>query len=504
MPFKEPVHNPEQLWLLPPSLDELVPECSEVRLISEALDAMDWSPVERGYSETGRPAYHPRILAKVLVYAYSRGIRSSRKIADLVRNDVRFMWLARMQHPDFHTIARFRKDRFEDLCHLFAESVRLCERAGLVLLGTVSVDGTKVRADASRESIYDAKRLEQELERIRQILRDAAEVDALEDERYGERCLDELPEQLRDPEQRRRLLQELAEQMEREGRRYLSATDPESGVMRTCEGVKPAFNLQAAVDVDSQVALGLEVTSEATDHGQLLPLLEQVEETTGVSPDVVLADAGYSDEETLKGLDERGQAALVNSVDAPRQRGGDPEFSPEKFVYDEARDCYLCPVGRELTFKGEYRGGSGTYRIYRASGCQVCSFYRRCVPRGRQSRRISVSVIAHLRGAMRQRLRSPEGQALYSRRMTSIEPVFGHLKQNLGFRRLLLRGLNGAKAECALMLTAHNLRKWASSVLSSTVGLYVVWVTAFQTFATRFISSVTAPCPAHAHSQNLF
>lgn len=471
MPFKEPAHKPGQLWLLPPSLEELVPEGADVRLFSEALDAMDWSQLEGGYSATGRPAYPPQILAKILVYAYSRGIRSSRQIAELVRNDVRFMWLAQMERPDFHTIARFRKEHFEDLCQLFVESVRICERAGLVSLLGLSVDGTKIRANASRKSVWDAKRIKAEMERIRQLLREADEEDCREDAQFGERELDELPEQLRDPEIRRIFLQELAREMEREGSRHHCTTDPESAMMKTREGVRPSYNVQTAVDVDSQVALGWDVIDKADDHGQLLPLIDQVENNTGFSPGTVLADAGYSDEQTLRGLDERGQDALLNSVDAPRQRGGDPEFAAEKFVYEEGRDCYLCPAGRELHINGEYRCGSGCYRMYRATGCQTCPFYRRCVPSGRKSRQVSVSVIAHLRKAMRQRLSSPEGRKLYSRRMSTIEPVFGHLKHNLGFRRFLLRGLNGAKAETALILTAYNLRKWVKMALLALSGL---------------------------------
>jgi len=206
--FKEPAQDPNQQWLFPPSLDDLVPAGSEVRLLSDAMDEMGWSALEGSYSETGRPAYHPRILAKVLVYAYSRGTRSSRRIEELVENDVRFMWLARGERPDFHTIARFRREKFCEIGVLLAESVRLCAAAGLVLLEWVAVDGTKVRANASKSSMYSADRLEAEREAIERVLREAEEVDEEEDRLYGEGNGREIPGEMRDPESRRRKLEE--------------------------------------------------------------------------------------------------------------------------------------------------------------------------------------------------------------------------------------------------------------------------------------------------------
>jgi len=462
--FKEPISNRDQVWLFPPSLDELVCEESDVRLLDEAMNQMDWSALESSYSETGRPAYDPRILAKALVYSYSKGIRSSRRIEDLICNDVRLMWLCECERPNFHTIARFRKEKFNELGELFAQSVRLCANAGLVLLKSVSVDGSKIRADVSVSSLYSADRLSKEREYIEGILREAEEVDAEEDRLYGESNGREIPEDMKDPVLRRGKLAELARRMREEGQRTISKTDPECRMMKCSDGVRPCYNVQAAVDTSSQVIVACDVTNAQRDHEQLAGMVERVKENTGSPPEVVLADAGYSSESTLVELSEMGQDALIPpSGERSGSESTSSAFAGDKFVFEKERDVLICPAGRELRFRTQHRKGSGTYRCYAASGCRGCEFYAECVPSGIGNRRIARSVVADLRESMRERLRSPEGRALFAARKATVEPVFGQIKHNRGFRRFVLRGVRGAAAEVYLVATAHNIMKWATA-----------------------------------------
>jgi len=461
--FKEPASSRGQVMLFPPSLDELVPLESEVRLLDEAMDSMDWSILESSYSEIGRPAYHPRAVAKALVYAYSKGIRSSRRIAEMVANDVRFIWLCEGDRPDYHTIARFRKDKFGELGELFVESVRLCARAGLVLLRSVSADGSKLRANVSRSSLYDEERLCKEREAIERILREAEAVDAEEDQLYGDRDGCELPEEMKDPVVRRQKLAELAEQLREQKRKTISESDPECRMMMSTQGVHPAYNVQAAVDAENQVIVAASVTNAERDHEQLPELLDQMEENTGLSAGVVLADAGYSSESTLTELALRGQEALIPACGDHKNQAVTSPFAADKFELNRKRDVLVCPAGRELGFRHEHRKGSGTYRRYAATGCRSCRFHSECVPSGRASRCVDRSVIAELRRDMRQKLNTPEGKALFAARKATVEPVFGRIKQNWGMRRLVLRGLNGAAAEVYLAATAHNLMKWVAA-----------------------------------------
>ncbi len=498
MPLKEPLYDRDQGWLFPPSLDDLVSADSEVRLVDSAMECLDWSKVESSYSDRGRPAYSPRVLAKVLVYAYSKGVRSSRKIAELVRNDVRFMWLAKMERPDFHTIARFRKDRFGELGELFGESVRLCAGAGLVLLSSVSVDGTKVAADVSKSSLYDQDRIARERSMVDEILHEAEEVDACEDREYGDWDGQSMPEEMKDPEVRRKRLEELAGRMRDEKCKQMSATDPDCRMMHTGRGnVQPCYNVQAAVDSANQIVVAADVTNAARDSAQLPGMVEQVRENVGMCPDVVLADAGYSSESSLTGLSEMGQEALVPACGEPRC-GSKVGLSSDAFVRDRKRDVLICPMGKKLGFMGEHRAGSGRYRRYSARGCKSCDLYEQCVPSGRGSRQVSLSVIADLREAMRRKLDSADGKRAFALRKYTVEPVFGHFKRNLGFDRFMLRGLAGVAAEVYLVATAHNIMKWATAQLSSRKWARLLCASLLRRFVSRpaFIPRLTSHAPA--------
>lgn len=465
--FKEPVTNRNQVMLFPPSLDELVPLESEVRLLDEAMESMDWSGLEGSYCQTGRPAYHPKRLAKALVYAYSKGVRSSRRIAELVLNDVRFIWLCEGERPDFHTIARFRKEKFGELSDLFVGSVRLCAEAGLVLLSSVSTDGSKFRAEVSRSSLYDEDRINSEREEIERILGEAEAVDAEEDRLYGGWDGCELPEEMKDPIARRERLAQLADEMRKQNRKIVSSTDPECRMMKSAEGVQPSYNVQAAVDSANQIIVAASVTNAETDHEQLPELLDQVEENTGLSPGVVLADSGYSSESTLIDLRNRVQEALIPACGEHKKEVLRGLFASENFEWDRERDVLICPAGKELVFRDEHRKGGGTYRRYAARGCCSCSFRAECVPPGRVSRCVSRSLIFDLRRDMRHKLDSPEGKALFAVRKKTVEPVFGRIKYNWGIKSFILRGLNGAATEVYLIATAHNLMKWVAARAAS-------------------------------------
>lgn len=463
--FREPKQDRKQVWLFPPSLEELVPLDSEVRLLDEAMDQMDWSSLEDSYSETGRPAYDPRIVSKVLVYAYCKGIRSSRRIEELSANDVRFMWLSEGERPDFHTIARFRKDKFGELSCLFVESVRLCARAGLVLLNAVAIDGTKLRADVSSSSLHTPEQISGEIAAIERILREAEEADCREDDLYGDNNGRQLPDEMRDMASRREKLAQLACEMREQDRKVISETDPECRLMRNGDGVvRACYNVQVAVDSKSQVIVAADVTTAEVDHELLPGMLEQVKENAGVSPDVVLADAGYSSESTLKALEAAGQDALIPASGQARCVKHNMDFSAERFVHDSERDVLTCPCGKELRFLRENRKGGGVYRVYGATGCRGCAHHCKCVPSGRASRVVNVSVIADLRRAMRDKLASQDGRKLFGLRKTTVEPVFGQMKHNAKFDRFGLRGMSGALAETYLMTTAHNVMKWVSAV----------------------------------------
>ena len=457
--FKGTPQDPKQFWLIAPSLDDMVSEKNEVRVLSELMENLNWKILESSYYDRGTPAYPPKVMTKILVFAYSKGVRSSRRIEELVESDVRYMWLAGGLKPDFHTIARFRKEKFDLLSQLFADSVRLCKSLGLVNLNIVAVDGTKIAADASRKSLYDSKRVDKELEEVKRILSEAEDVDKSEDAELGDHNGRDVPEHLQDAKSRKAILEDLKKKLDEGDARIISTSDEDCRMMKTTEGIKPAYNVQAAVDSQSQVVLAMKVTQRANDYSQLPDMISEVQKNCDMSGVMYLADTGYSDESTLKYLADTSQEALISLKRQSLVDTSNNLFSSNCFLADCDRDVLICPAGRELSFSYESQCGSGRYRTYSAHGCASCSFREQCVKLGRGSRRVSISCENTLRENMKDKLKSPAGKELYDLRKEIVEPVFGQTKHDRGCKRLLLRGISGAISEMSLVFLVHNLLK---------------------------------------------
>lgn len=463
---KETPQDPYQLWLITPNLNGMVSEDDEVRVFSDVMDQLDWSIMENSYHDRGTPSYPPIIMTKVLAFAYSKGIRSSRKIEELLKNDVRYMWLAQSHKPDFHTIARFRKEKFDYLCKLFADSVRLCKQLGLVNFNIVAFDGTKIPANVSRKSLYNMQRTDKELEAIKEILREADDVDNQENNDLGENTGREVPKHLLDSVKRKALLKEIKSKLKKSGAKTISSSDEDSRMMKTKDGLKHSFNVQAAVDSQNQVIVAMDVTNLSNDHGQLSEMVSKVEENCGVAPVMVLADTGYCDEPTLAALDEKEQESLICVKKQHKTMKDNNLFHSQCFIKDDEHDILICPAGRELTFSSENQCGSGRYRVYRAHGCASCSFRSKCIKSGKGSRRVSISCEERLRHKMIKKLENPAAKDLYGLRSQIVEPVFGQIKENRNFRRLLLHGFSGAIAEISLAFLTHNIQKCQKKAIS--------------------------------------
>jgi len=443
-------YQPDQPFLLPPSLREWLPEDHLAYFISDTIDALDLRALYERYEGDGRrnQPYHPAMLLKVLVYCYATGVFSSRRIAAKLVEDVALRVLAAGNRPDFRTINRFRQQHLETFGELFVEVVRLARRMGLVKLGTVALDGTKVRANASKHKAMSYERMQAEDRRLEQemraMLERAQQIDLAEDELYGaEHSGDELPQELRRREQRlakireakRALEAEQAGQDQARGRRagdgkvasgkrpqggvskyqreygepppkrQRNFTDPQSRIMQLQQGFEQCYNAQAVVEEGRQLIVAQQVGQNAADNGVLLELVDEVERNTGSKPQRVLADAGYRSEENFAGLEGR---QIEGFVALGREGRASPSDQPKV-------------------------GGAATAR-------------------------------------MRRRLAEPRGQQYYARRKGLVEPVFGWLKAGLGFRQFSLRGLRNVQGEWSLVTLALNLRRMAGMVPLATVG----------------------------------
>jgi transposase len=423
-------YNPDQLLILPPSLREWLPEDHLVYFVSDVVESLDLSAIYASYTEErGYPPYHPVLMTKLLLYGYATGIYSSRRLARSCVEDVAFRVLCAGDAPDFRTIAAFRRRHLDPLAGLFLQVLKLCREAGLVKLGHVAVDGTKLKANASKHKAMSYARLQEEETRLKaeiaRLLAQAEAEDRAEDARYGpEQRGDELPEELRYREGRLKKIQEAKAALEKKAREEAEQagrvdteaavpgpkaqrnfTDPESRILPdSSKAFVQGYNAQAAVEHGSQVIVATEVVQASNDKGQLVPMVEQVCENLEETPHVVSADSGYWREADLQTLESYEIDALI---------------APERIRHRQWREQSLCSEP---------------------------------VPAGLSRKEI-----------MRQRLRTAEGRAEYDKRKITAEPVFGQIKAARGFRQFLLRGLARVRSEWRLVCTVHNLLKLKGS-----------------------------------------
>jgi transposase len=433
------------MFLLPPSVDAFVPADSPTRILSEIIDRLDCRALYQRYAGGGAPAYDPKMMLKVLVFGYSQGIRSSRKLARALEHDLRFMFLSGMSRPDFHTLCRFRKENQGFLQDLFCQTVSLARSCGLVLLEHVAVDGTKLEANAARRNVVDREEMVRQLKRVEEavarILEEADAADEAEDAELKGARGDEVPEELKDLEARKERLDEALRELQESGRKTLVTTDRESRLMKTHGGYRAAYNAQAAVDKEHQIIVAAEVTQQEGDTSQLEPMLDQVEANCEALPQTTSADSGYWSQQSLDYVKRRQTDAYIPAPSKTRSQ----RHALDGWVYDPQRDVFRSEAGREMGFSRERIKDGRRYRVYRTRSQGLKEVW---------VRQEDAWVLA-----LRSKLATPEGKAVYRLRQQTVEPVFGRMKEVLGLRRLLLRGLKGARIEYLLACSAHNLFK---------------------------------------------
>jgi len=465
-------------FLLPPSLDEFVPEDHEVRIISDVVDTLDASLLLSRYEGGGAPAYHPAMMLKVIIYAYSLGIYSSRRIAQGLKTDTAFMFLSGLQAPDFRTICLFRTQHASILPDLFVEVVRLCASLGMVGLGHIAFDGTKLKANAALRQSRDRDSLEKEIEcikeQVRQMIEASIRIDESEEQAYPDGDGSEMVKELWEKEYRLKRLDEARETLEREKLKRVNITDPESRLMQDSHrAIQPSYNGQIAVDEKEQVIVAADITQETTDHHELRKMVEVVEQNLGALPKEASADAGYSSYENLEYTQQKGlDAYMPDDFFAALEKKDQSEkrYHKSNFQYDQIRDVYICPEGKNLRRLQEMkRQGKPPFIIYRGESCKGCAVKEECTKGS--ARRITRDGRENLVEAMREKLRSEEGRAIYKKRLYTVEPVFGNMKWNRRRIMMSLRGLEKVRGEFSLMCLVHNVKKVVKGVLAGSVNL---------------------------------
>jgi transposase len=441
-------YHPNQLLLLPPDMKDWLPDDDLVYFIMEMLDRLDLSAIYDSYDGTkgGQPAFDPKMMVGLLLYAYCVGLPSSRKIEKATYYQVPFRVLTADQHPDHDTIAEFRKRHLKALSGFFVQILQLCQKVGLVKLGHVSLDGTKVKANASKHKAMSYGRMEKKSEEleaeVRRLLQEAQAVDDAEDALYGKgKRGDELPEELRFKQKRLEKIKEAMESLEQEAKAEADVkrkemaereqalkeqgkkrkgkkpkapgeepdpkaqrnfTDADSRIMKdsASKSFEQGYNCQVAVDDKSQIIIASGVTQQSNDKQQVKPMVEAIKDNTGGSkPRKVSADTGYFSESNIE------------------------------YLEGERIDGYLA------TGKHKHTDITESYR------------------RGR------IPKDATKKERMARKLRTKKGRETYSKRKQIVEPVFGQIKEVRGFRRFLLRGLKNVTGEWDLICLTHNVLK---------------------------------------------
>lgn len=487
--------NREQAWLMPPSLEELIPEDHPARFVDMLLGELDESEweamgVKMAGGPMGAPAYHPRALAGVWVYGFMDGIRSTRKLERACRDQIPYFWLSCMQRPDHNTLWRFYKAHRDHMRSLFRLTVEMAVGMDLLDLAFQAVDGTKVKASASRERMLEEEGLERLHGRLERAISEMEEQNEGENDPPPAR----LPKTLAGREALRqktagalRLVRggsgasqegveedNSPEETEPGGRpSRMSLSDPDARLLHARGGYMAGYNAQAVASPlasgDGMLITAADVAAPGQDdHAQLLPMINTAAANTGMHAGRTLADSNYHSGPNLARCEADGIAVLMPEANGQLQQ---KPFHKNNFTYHPERDLYTCPHGEELTCRGMQRRPEKSYDAMRykarPSVCRACPAFGECTS-GRDGRTIYVTPHEGLLKRHRETMAQEKSRELYRRRKHTVEPIFGILKEQMDGRRFLLRGIANVKAEWFLLAAAFNLRTlhrvWARGI----------------------------------------
>ena len=494
-----------------PSLESLIPKDDSVRIFEEVLNEVDWSPWEAAYKQPktglGQPAIHPRHIAGAILYGLYRGIRSSRKLEEACCYRFDFMWLVENRRLDHTTFAKFRTKFHAPLKDLFRQIGHIAMTLGLIRLGEVAFDGTRVKANNGRYKTRTAKTLEQKLQALDELFEQlTAKLAASDAEQAGQGSPTRLPAELADTQQRRQQVRAALEKAKAadEARRkqgvnpaknpaQIPTTDVDSRVMPNKEGgCAPNYTPTATTDGAAGFIVDCDVLAEVNEGAGAVPAVERIEETFGRRPERFLTDAGNNSGQIMAEMEQRGVefyapvASNQPQEGNPARRADPTQAVPESqwsalprnqqrqlakscFVYDAENDQYYCPQGRAMPFektKPDQRGGETvTLRIYRCGDCGGCGLATACVSsKSKGGRTVTRDPYEEVRERTAARMATASARELYKQRPRIAETTFGILKSVLGLRQFLLRGLEKVKMEWRWAATAFNLAKLVRAI----------------------------------------
>jgi transposase len=457
--------------LFPSSIEDYVGENDPVRAYDAIIDALDPNKVGLDVNENkvGAPPYDPVAMLKLLVYGYSYGIRSSRKLERACHHNVSFVWLLGGLKPDFKTIANFRRDHRQSLEDVLFQCSQLCLSLGLIDGNVLFVDSSKFRANANMNQGWDEKRCRRVLKslkrRIDDLLSSCDRIDAQEDTSsigsYVE-MKEELKKELKDKGKLKKkvegILKEFEEGKSGEGVEKFNSTDRDSVKVHGRQGTHAGYTAQVVTDEKSGLIVHKEVLSKSNDHNEFSGQVKQAEKVLGKEAETACGDGGYFQVDDLKTLHDRGTQVVVPSRKHSSHKGLGA-FDKENFSYDEKNDEYICPVGHRLRFNRIVKKDNAREYVIRCKGnCIKCDHFGKCTT-SKLGRRLQRKLNEKVKEALEKIYESEAGRKIYNLRKERAELPFGHMKRNLGAGYFLLRGLEGVNAEMSILSTCFNISR---------------------------------------------
>lgn len=450
-----------QITLLPQSIEEYVAENNPVRVYDAFIEALNFQELGININpyKVGNSEYDPRSMLKLLVYGYSYGVKSSRKLERECYHNIAFIWLMGGLKPDHKTIAEFRRRNKESLKKVLRHCAQVCIKLNLIAGNILFVDGAKIRANAARHRTHDRGYYEKLLagidRRIEQLLEESESID---DQEQGSGSYIAMDKELTKTQDLKSRIKEVLDTFKASDRAKVNQTDPDCAIMHSVQGSHASYNVQSVVDDRHGLIVHAEAVNDTTDVNQFARQIEQANDVLEKPCDVGCADAGYADTDELEKIDRQGIKVIV-----PSQRQAlheeESSFSKSHFTYDKDQDCYFCPEGHRLEYQGtEKKRGMRDYRISSEKLCLSCRHYGQCT-KSKNGRRIKRLHNEEIKQKLEAQYQEAASQEIYGRRKTKVEHPFGHIKRNLKTDAFLLRGRDGVQAETSLLATCFNVAR---------------------------------------------
>jgi len=480
VPFKKDPVEFNQRKLMAEDVFDLLPADHDCFIYGDILSQINTKSIEQKYSMIGQHAYHPRLITSILIYAYSQGVFSSRKIEKKCSQDLSFMYISHANCPNFRVLSDFRKDNWPFFVECFKVSVKIAASLGMLSLGHVGIDGSKFSANTSKHKaasyshlMANEKKLKQAIE---ELLKKAEDTDAAEDKIYHNGTGYSIPDDLKIKEKRlekiKKIKDKLEEREERENpgsridsKKQISYADTDARIMKKGGDFSYCYNGQISVDSKNQIIVAQHLTQNANDKNELKKEVDEIKDNTGKTPEKISADSGYRSSDNILALEESKIDGYIatgkGEKDIPKDAG---RIGIKNFSYDSKKDIFTCPAGHILELKSISKK-----RVYKAAErvCEGCSLKNKCSAAKESTATIYTDDSGIILAAMAAKMKSNSSREIYGKRKIIVEPVFGQIKTG-GFRRFSLRGFEKAGGEFSLVCAVSNFKKIVNAIKDQT------------------------------------